>query len=549
MNKIANKTVNTRIATYFITAIAFTVLYITIRGNDWKGSAELHTIMEVISTLLAIMVASMAMVRYYTKKEIIFLLLGMGFVGTAFLDGYHAIVTSTYFRPFMPSDIIKLIPWSWVASRQFLSIMMVVALYAWYREQKYGSKGRIKEATVYWFSGTFTLACFIFFAFTPLPRAHYPEIIFHRPEEFVPAFFFLIALVGFLKKGEWKVNLFEHWLVMSLLIGFIAQTVFMSFSGELFGLEFDIAHTLKKVSYICVLIGLFIAMFSIFQAEENSKSILEKANKSLKTALTSLETENSLRIEIEENLRTREKALLRSNQELEKFAYIASHDLQEPLRKIQAFGGRLAKNNEENLDDKGKDYLLRMRNAAERMTVLIGDLLSFSRVATHGDEFSDVNLEEIVDGVLSDLELAIEESNTIINLDPLPQITADHIQMRQLFQNLIGNAIKYKKPDVAPIIDVNVDKVLGMNGDSPNSSFWKIEVKDNGIGFDQQYSDKVFEIFQRLHGREEYKGTGIGLAIARRIVERHDGSINATSVENEGATFTVFLPVDLKRSV
>lgn len=542
MNNLTDKTVTTRVATYLITAIAFTVLYISIRGNTWKGGAELHTIMEVISTLLALMVASMAMVRYYTKKEIIFLLIGMGFVGTALLDGYHAIVTSTYFRPFMPSDIIKLIPWSWVASRQFLSIMMVVAVYAWYREEKYGVKGRIQEITVYIFSGTFTFVCFVFFAFAPLPRAHYPEIIFHRPEEFVPAIFFLIALVGFLKKGAWKVNLFEHWLVMSLLIGFIAQTVFMSFSGELFGLEFDIAHTLKKVSYICVLMGLFAAMYSIFQAEESSKARLEIANRSL-------QEENSLRIEIEENLRTREKALLRSNEELEKFAYIASHDLQEPLRKIQAFGGRLAKNNEERLDDKGKDYLRRMRNAAERMTILIGDLLSFSRVATHGDDFSDVNLEEIVEGVLSDLELAIEESNTTINLDPLPTITADHIQMRQLFQNLIGNAIKYKKPDEAPIIEIKVDRVLGMNGECPHSSFWKIEVKDNGIGFDQQYSEKVFEIFQRLHGREEYKGTGIGLAIARRIVERHGGSINAKSVQNEGATFTVFLPVELKEMV
>ncbi|MBL4667421.1 MAG: hypothetical protein JKY04_08590 [Sneathiella sp.] len=537
MNNMTDKTVNTRIATYLVTAIAFTLLYIFIRGGSWKGSPELHTIMEVIATLLALMVASMAMVRYYTKKEIIFLFLGMGFVGTALLDGYHAIVTSTYFRPFMPSDIIKLIPWSWVASRQFLSIMMVVALYARHREQKYGSKGRIKESSVYMFSGIFTLACFVFFAFTPLPRAHYPEFIFHRPEEFVPAVFFLIALVGFLKKGLWKIDLFEHWLIMSLLIGFIAQTVFMSFSGELFGLEFDIAHTLKKVSYICVLIGLFIAMYSIFQAEESSKAQLENAFKSL-------EAENSLRKEIEENLRTREKALLRSNQELEKFAYIASHDLQEPLRKIQAFGGRLAKNNAENLDDKGKDYLLRMRNAAERMTVLIGDLLSFSRVATHGDKFAEVNLDDVVDGVLSDLELAIEESNATINLDPLPTITGDQIQMRQLFQNLIGNAIKYKKPDDAPIIEINVEKVLGMNGENPNRGFWQIDVKDNGIGFDQQYSDKVFEIFQRLHGREEYKGTGIGLAIARRIAERHEGSIEAIGVQDEGATFTVFLPVD-----
>lgn len=532
-----------RITTYITLGVSLTLLYVFMRGMSWKGSAELHTIMEVIATLLALMVAAMAMVRYYTRKEIIFLLLGTGFIGTAFLDGYHAVVTSTYFRPFMPSDIGELIPWSWVASRQFLSMLMVITLYAWYREKKLGKAGRIQEKTVYILTAAFTLASFIFFAFAPLPRAHYPDIIFHRPEEFVPAIFFLIALVGFLKKGDWKKSIFEHWLVISLLVGLIAQTVYMSFSGSLFGLEFDMAHSLKKVSYICVLIGLLGAMYSIFKSEQANRARLEYANESLHEALATLESENNLRIQIEENLRGRERALMRSNEELEKFAYVASHDLQEPLRKIQAFGGRIEKNYAEILDDKGKDYLARMRNAARRMTVLINDLLSFSRVATHGDEFAETDLQNTVEGVLSDLELAIEESHTVIQMDPLPTVAADRVQMRQLFQNLIGNAIKYRTEDRQPAIQITVTRTFGIYGERLDETFWKIAVKDNGIGFDPSYSEKMFEIFQRLHGRDEYEGTGIGLAIARRIVERHQGVIEAKGTLGKGAVFTVFLPV------
>ncbi|MBL4787200.1 MAG: hypothetical protein JKY49_17460 [Cohaesibacteraceae bacterium] len=538
--------IRNRKITYFVVGFGLVAAYAVLRGNTWKGAAELHTVMEVAATLLAFLVAAMALVRYYTKKEIVFLIIGTGFVGTALLDGYHAVVTSTYFRPYMPSDIIQLIPWSWVASRQFLSIVMIISLWSWHRERKMGKAGRIKESYVYIFTATFTLASFLFFAMAPLPRAHYPELIFHRPEEFIPGILFGIALIGYLRKGDWQFNLFEHWLVVSLIVGFCSEVVFMSFSGSLFDFEFDMAHTLKKVSYVCVLIGLLAAMYAIFTAEENSKSRLVRVNASLEEAMGNLESENALRKEIEDNLRSREKELIRSNKELEKFAYIASHDLKEPLRKIQAFGGRLDSGYKDVLDERGRNYLERMRNAAGRMSGLITDLLAFSRIATHGDAFEHVNLTKIVEGVLSDLEIAIDENKATINMGVLPEIIGDRLQMRQLFQNLIGNAIKYKAADRDPIIDVSIEKVTGIGEEYPNREFWKIDVADNGIGFSQEYAAKVFEIFQRLHGRDVYEGTGVGLAIARRIAERHEGTITATSEPDKGATFTVHLPLDLE---
>ena len=237
------------------------------RGTTWHGSATVHTVMEAVATLLALTVGAMALVRFYSKKNNTFLFIGAGFLGTAFLDGYHAIVTSAAFKPFMPSDLPHLIPWSWVASRLFLSVFLFLSLIAWLREQRLGESGQISEISVYLFAGAFTLLSFAFFAFAPLPLAYYPELVFHRPEEFLPALFFLAALVGYLRKGDWQHDIFEHWLVLSLIVGFVGQTVFMSFSGELFDMEFDIAHLLKKVSYVCVLIGLLASMYTMFRSE------------------------------------------------------------------------------------------------------------------------------------------------------------------------------------------------------------------------------------------------------------------------------------------
>jgi len=179
-----------RASSYAVVAVGLTVGFLLGHGSGWRGSAELHTLMEAVATLLALLIGAMALVRYYSKKSNTFLFIGAGFLGTAFLDGYHAVVTSAFFRPFMPSDLPSLIPWSWVASRQFLAVFMLLSWLAWSRQARLGDAGRIGEGTVYAFSAAFTLASFLFFAFAPLPAAYYPEFVFHRPEEFAPALFF-----------------------------------------------------------------------------------------------------------------------------------------------------------------------------------------------------------------------------------------------------------------------------------------------------------------------------------------------------------------------
>ena len=248
----------------------------------------------------------------------------------------------------------------------------------------------------------------------------------------------------------------------------------------------------------------------------------------------------------EEELKRIAAELARSNAELEQFAYVASHDLQEPLRKIQAFGGRLATKFGDALGDQGKDYVQRMQNASERMQTLINDLLTFSRVRTKADPFVPVDLTQVVKEVLIDLEIRIEEVGAHVDVAALPTIDADPTQMRQLLQNLIGNALKFHRDDVAPEVKLYAHSLNGrqhLTENSPAGESCQIIVEDNGIGFDQQYAERIFEVFQRLHGRGEYEGTGVGLAVCRKIVERHGGTITATSNSQPGATFVVTLPL------
>lgn len=237
--------------------------------------------------------------------------------------------------------------------------------------------------------------------------------------------------------------------------------------------------------------------------------------------------------------------LERSNRELQDFAYVASHDLQEPLRKIEAFGDRLVRKYGKDLPEEGQMFVERMQNAAGRMRRLINDLLSYSRVVSKGNPFTKVNLNEVLAGVLSDMQIRIDEAQATIRAGDMPEIDADPTQMRQLFQNFLSNAVKFRKKDVAPIIDVNARILHEAEGEAfgDGQSRVIITIADNGIGFDNAYKDQIFKIFHRLHGRLEYEGTGIGLATCRKIVERHQGTVDADGKPGEGSTFTITLPV------
>lgn len=225
--------------------------------------------------------------------------------------------------------------------------------------------------------------------------------------------------------------------------------------------------------------------------------------------------------------------LLESNRDLTDFAQVASHDLREPLRKITTFAGRLRSRSQDSLDRKSLDYLDRMEDAARRMSRLIEDILSFSNASNTTQVVANVDLDRVLDQVVSDLDVAISETGATIHRGELPAIEGDPTQLGQLFQNLIANALKFRKPDQAPQIWIDAD-VRGAQ--------WVLTVRDDGIGFDPAHNEKIFAMFERLHGRSRYDGTGVGLAICRRIAERHGGAIVAVSEKGFGATFEISFP-------
>lgn len=253
---------------------------------------------------------------------------------------------------------------------------------------------------------------------------------------------------------------------------------------------------------------------------------------------------------LEQETRQRQE-LAYSNAELEQFAHVASHDLQEPLRKIMSFGDRLKDKYSQTLTAQGCDYLERMQKAAERMQTLIEDLLTLSRITTKAQPFVSVNLAQVAQEVLCDLEVRIEQTGAKVEVGELPTLDADPLQMRQLLQNLISNALKFHKKAEPPKIRI-YSQLLNSEeqqptGRSARPMLYQVLVEDNGIGFDEKYLSSIFNAFQRLHSRSEYEGTGMGLAICRKIVERHNGSIIAKSSPGQGSMFIVTLPLQQRQ--
>jgi PAS domain S-box-containing protein len=291
----------------------------------------------------------------------------------------------------------------------------------------------------------------------------------------------------------------------------------------------------------------WVGTFSDIDAQKRQAETLDRLVRERTAEL--IQANIALREQVDERRQAEEQVLAvarelqRSNGELEQFAYVASHDLQEPLRKIQAFGDLLSTKYSAPLPDLGREYVAKMQGSAGRMSRLLEDLLTFSRVTTHARPFVPVDLAATIAEVLDDLEVRIAKTGGVIEVSPLPVIDADASQIRQVFQNLIGNALKFHKPDVPPAV-----RIWGELGTEPLSADQTIEVcrvtvEDNGIGFDEKEIERIFQVFERLHGRDEYEGTGVGLAICRKIVDRHGGTITARSRPGVGTAFVVTLPV------
>lgn len=498
--------------------LLFTILfcgYFFLRSSSWVGNKQLHTLMEVVATLLSSIVGVLALVRYYTKKNNAILFIGTGFLGTAFLDGYHAIVTSTFFEQLWPSPPESLIPWSWNASRTFLSILMCLSWWAWRREEKLGDRGKFNEKGVYIGIGLFAFISFLFFFLYPLPRAYYPEFIFGRPEEFVSAFFFLLALIGYLKKGEWKHEDLEHWLVLSLIVGFMGQVMFMPFSFRLFDMMFDAAHTLKKVSYLCTLTGLLISMFVVFRQAEKDKGDLQMANKEL--------------VESEKELRSLDE--MKTN-----FLSTVSHELRTPLTSILGNNKLIVQKYKTMPDEDKLQFLDVAIRQGEHLLNLVNDILDVAKAEAGHLKVNRtiVDLENIIHNSMEQVQILADKKNITLKQEILTketEIFADYNRLQQILINLLSNAIKFSSEEKSIVIKVE-DYVH-------SSKVLLIAVKDEGIGIPKDKISLLFNRFAQIDNSPTRKagGTGLGLSIVKELVHLHGGKIWVESKEGKGTTF------------
>jgi signal transduction histidine kinase len=237
-----------------------------------------------------------------------------------------------------------------------------------------------------------------------------------------------------------------------------------------------------------------------------------------------------------------------SNEELERFAYVASHDLQEPLRKIILFSDQLSIKYHDVLGTDGQDFVKRITKASERLRILIKNILTFSRSASSADPSETTDLNTLIDSILSDLEVCIDQKKAIFQVSRLPELKIIPEQFRQLFQNLVINALKFSKPNTPPVVRIYGRKakgreIVGITANRADESFYCIYVEDNGIGFEQKYADEIFTLFKRLNSYDKFEGTGIGLSICKKIADKHHGHITATSTVGQGSTFIIAVPV------
>jgi signal transduction histidine kinase/CheY-like chemotaxis protein len=524
-----------------------------------QTTAAFHTLLETICCELGLVTGAMALVRYYTKKDGTFLILGSGFLGAALLDSYHAVVASSVLTKLSPSAPSSLITWSGATSRVFLSLLMCASVVVWRIE---GQKPtRVRESVVYTLVGTWALVSFLIFFIVPLPRVYYPQLMIHRPAELAPALFFALATLGYLRKGLWKTDDFENWLVLSLIVATASHLAYMAFYGKPFDSLFVAAHVLKILGYACVLSGLFISMFSIFRREAETSTHLLQANQLLATEIAErrqieeelrhtqdeleqrveartadLATANdALHLEIAERIRA-ERAADAGSRAKSQFLANMSHEIRTPLNGVI---GMTELALETQLGPDQREYLTTIKSSADSLVSIINDILDFSKIEAGklSIETIDFSLRDVLDDVMKSLCLRAHQNRLElichVPADVPDALQGDPIRLRQILTNLVGNAIKFTSAGEV-VVRVTAEKK------TERDALLRFAVTDTGIGIPTEKQGTIFEPFTQADNSttRKYGGTGLGLAIASRLVQMMGGVISAESKEAIGSTFS-----------
>jgi signal transduction histidine kinase len=484
----------------------------------WSGPT-LHTLLEAIVTTAALFLGILALVRFYSKKNNVFLFLGTGFLATAVLDGYHAVVsappvTRRILDPGEGLDVTALDAWSWLASRTLLALFFCLNWIGWRRERALGPAGRVGESFVYLM--TALLAVVTIFVLQGRPIGMPAEAAFaSRPLQFVPAALFLLALLGYLVKAHWRDNAFDHWLVLSLVLGLGADALYMAFSERRFDASFDVAHALKLASYVSVGVGLLISVYSTFrQAEEST-----------------------------EQLRTAKEAAEAATRAKSDFLAQMSHELRTPLNSIIGFANILRKNKRQKLVGQELEFLERIRDSGLHLLNLINEVLDLSKVEAGKMEIDleVVSLDSLVHETIDQFRGQIAERDVALEARVPPRlepIVTDRRKLKQILFNLVANAVKFT-PRGSVTIEVGVDALTGRPV--------RVDVVDTGIGIPAEKREAIFEAFQQADSgtARSYGGTGLGLTISRSLARLLGYRLAVESAEGRGSVFSLILAPEM----